>query len=396
MTARPAFFSERSRFTPPSGTPLATGPTSDLVIDLTETNPTRVGLAGPRRVAAALHAVRDAHYEPDPLGMLCAREAVAKSYAERGISIDPSRILLTASTSEAYAWLFKLLCDPGDEVLIPRPSYPLFDCLARLEAVRTVDYPLLREEGFRIDTHALERLVGERTRAIVLVAPNNPTGTLVHEEDAAAIEALASRHGLALIVDEVFADYLRPDLGPHLRRTFAGRAPTCTCFVLSGLSKVMLAPQLKLGWMIVSGPAADSARERLEIIADTFLSVSSPVQLALPAILAERASVQAELSQRLAENVRTLAIATADDTSPVRALWGHGGWCALIELPRIMSEDDWVHSLAERANVLVQPGWFYDIADGGTLIVSLIVEPTRFRAGIERVIEQVARLAGSR
>ncbi len=386
---RPLSLSARSRFDP--GTSHDDAVAVGDVVDLSESNPTRVGLAGPVLASEIFRSAPVEPYAPDPLGLASARQAIAKSYGERGISIDPGRIVLTASTSEAYAWLFKLLCDPGDEVLIPTPSYPLFECLARLEAVRTVSYPLLREEAFRIDIAMLRARIGERTRAIVVVAPNNPTGSLVHEEDAHALDEIAREHGLALVVDEVFADYLFASPSPALRRSFAGAAMKSTCFVLSGLSKVLLSPQLKLGWVLVGGPQSDELMHRLSVIADTFLSVSSPAQLALPALLSARHTIQSEMSARLAENMKTLERLTADSTSRVRTLRPTGGWSALVEVPRVMSEDAWVTLLAREAGVRVQPGWFYDIEDGGTLVLSLIVEPSRFQLGVERLCQLVSR-----
>jgi alanine-synthesizing transaminase len=257
--------------------------------------------------------------------------------------------------------------------------------------VRTVSYPLLREEAFRIDTAGVRARIGERTRAIVMVAPNNPTGSLVHEEDARLLDEIAHEHGLALIVDEVFADYLLESPAPALRATFAGVATASTCFVLSGLSKVLLSPQLKLGWVLVGGPESDEIMERLSIIADTFLSVSSPAQLALPALLQARPQIQSELRARIANNMETLARLTADPSCPARARRPTGGWSALVEVPRVMSEDAWVRSLVTKAGVRVQPGWFYDVEDGGTLVLSLIVEPARFELGVEKLCELVAR-----
>ena len=388
MSQRRSPLSARSRFDPNAGHEpgLAGGG-----IDLSESNPTRVGLSGPLRAAEIFRETPCEPYAPDPLGLASARRAVVESYAERGIAIDEERIVLTASTSEAYGWLFKLLCDPGDEVLIPTPSYPLFDCLARLESVRTVSYPLLREEGFRIDTAALRARIGDRTRAIVVVAPNNPTGSLVHEEDARLLDAIAVEHGLALIVDEVFADYLLPAPSPRLRRSFAGVASTAPCFVLSGLSKVLLSPQLKLGWMLVGGPDAGEIMHRLGIIADTFLSVSSPVQLALPSLLRARTSIQGELRARIERNLTTLETAATRSGAAVRVRRPTGGWSALIEVPRVMSEDGWVEALAREAGVRVHPGWFYDIEDGGTLVVSLIPEPERFERAVDALCDLVRR-----
>ncbi|NUP05711.1 MAG: pyridoxal phosphate-dependent aminotransferase [Polyangiaceae bacterium] len=366
-------------------------------IDLTESNPTRVGLASIAGLPALLARDEADRYDPDPCGMLGAREAVAAYYAERGYAVDPSRVILSASTSEAYAWLFKLLCDDGDEVLVPTPSYPLFSYLAGLEGARVETYPLVRADGFRVDTSELARKArSPRARAVVVVAPNNPTGTLLHEEDARAVEAIAAEHGLALIVDEVFSDYVWSP-SPHLRRSFVG-ASTCATFVLSGLSKVCCAPGLKLGWMVSSGPDAlvREAAARLEVIADTFLSVATPVQIALPDILARRSAIQAEVRARIETNRAELARAVgASSSKSVRVVPSDGGWTSLVEVPRVMGEDAWVTLLAERDGVLVQPGFFFDLDDGGTLAVSLIVEPDRFRRGVASLVARVdAVLAG--
>ncbi len=379
--------SGRSSFRAGSAEPTSTATPAGELLDLAQWNPTVVGLSGPARVQEVLCETKFRGYEPDPRGTMAAREAIAQSYGERGLAVEPRQVVCTASTSEAYAFLFKLLCDPGDEVLIPTPSYPLFDCLAQLESVRTVTYPLLREESFRIDTGALTRALSERTRAIVLVAPNNPTGTLVHQDDLAYLDELARRHGVALICDEVFADYLWPDLGGQLVRSLIGRV-RAQCFVLSGLSKVMASPQLKLGWIVVGDPDESEVMRRLELIADTFLSVSTQVQDALPAMLALRAEVQGELRVRLAHN-RSCLLELLEP--PTRLAPSHGGWTALLELPRVMSEDAWVATLRRDASLLVQPGWFYDLTDGGTLALSLIAPPDEFREGVSRLLELVER-----
>ena len=265
------------------------------VLDLTESNPTRVGLGPGIEMLSELGHPRGAQYDPVAIGHADARAAIAQYYRDKGVTIDPARVIVSASTSEAYSWLFKLLCDRDDAVLVPQPSYPLFDYLAALEDVRLVPYPLVRDDNFRIDLPALERAITERTRAILLVHPNNPTGTFVRAGEAEELERLAREHGLALIVDEVFGDY---SFGASELPTFAGRGHAMT-FVLSGLSKVVALPQVKLGWIVAEGPIGE-ALGRLEIIADTYLSVSTPVQRALPSILANRAPVQAAIRARVA------------------------------------------------------------------------------------------------
>ena len=362
--------------------------------DLTVSNPTIVGLASPRRLPALLADPAAATYDPDPRGIATAREAVVRYAALHESVITAEQVVLTASTSEAYAWLFKLLCDPGDEVLVPTPSYPLFEYLAGLEHVVTRTYPLVREEGYRVDLDALRAAITERTRAIVCVHPNNPTGTLVREDDARAIADVAVERGLAILADEVFLDFLHDDA--TRARSFASEERALT-FTLGGLSKACCAPQLKLGWILATGPEAlrDEALARLHVVADTYLSVGTPIQRALPEILSHRAEIAAELGARLRENLASLdrAIAALGGDAPLRRVPSHGGWSTLVEVPRVMTEDEWVLRLAEEARVLVQPGWFFDIEDGGTLSVSLVAAPSVFAPAIERLTQAVKRLA---
>lgn len=358
------------------------------VLDLTESNPTRVGLAPGIEMLSELGHPRGAQYDPTAIGHADARAAIATYYRDKGVTIDPARVVVSASTSEAYSWLFKLLCDRDDAVLVPQPSYPLFDYLAALEDVRLVPYSLVREENFRIDLPALERAITERTRAILLVHPNNPTGTFVRTAEAEALERLAREHGLALIVDEVFGDYSFRTVQPLEGElpTFAGRGNAMT-FVLSGLSKVVALPQVKLGWIVAEGPV-DEALGRLEIIADTYLSVSTPVQRALPSILANRGPVQAAIRARVTENLHALD-AALDAHPSVRRLPSEGGWSAVLEVPR--TRDDWAEVLVREVSVLVQPGWFYDFEREGVLVVSLLAEPATFALAIGKLLSRVTR-----
>jgi aspartate/methionine/tyrosine aminotransferase len=361
-------------------------------VDLTESNPTRCGLGGGELVALLGHP-RGAVYAPVALGHPDARAAVAAYYADRGLAASPERICLAASTSEAYGWLFKLLCERGDEVLVPAPSYPLFSFLAALEDAVLVPYPLARAEGFRVDLGALEAAVGPRSRAVVLVHPNNPTGSFVRRDDAAALARLCRDRGLALIADEVFGDYPFDALPESRLPSFAGEREALT-FVLSGLSKVVAQPQLKLGWIAASGPDAlvAEAMARLEVIADTYLSVSTPVQLALPEILARRGPIQAAVRSRTAANLAAAdaAIAAAGEHAPVRRLAADGGWYAVLEVPRTREEDAWVERLAREDGVLVHPGYFFDFAEEGHLVVSLLPEVEAFREAIGKVARRLA------
>jgi aspartate/methionine/tyrosine aminotransferase len=362
------------------------------LVDLTESNPTRAGLDAAEIVALLGHP-RGAAYEPLPLGHPEARAAVTAYYADRGLVVPADRVCLCASTSEAYAWIFKLLCERGDEVLVPAPSYPLFSFLATLEEVTLVTYPLDRARGFRVDTDALEDAAGPRTRAIVLVHPNNPTGSFVRREEARAIEAIARRRGMALVVDEVFGDYAHGPLAADRLPSFAGEREALT-FVLSGLSKVAALPQLKLGWIAVGGPEAIAreATARLEVIADTYLSVGTPVQRALQEILARRGPIQAMILDRVRSNLRALdaAIAAEGEHAPVRRLPVDGGWYAILEVPRTRDEDAWVELLVREEGVIVHPGYFFDFAEDGLLVVSLLPDPGAFEGAIARVVRRAA------
>jgi len=366
--------------------------------DLTESNPTRAGLFDAAPLVALLGHPRGVRYAPDALGHPDARAAVAGYYEERGLRVDPARTVLTASTSEAYGFLFKLLCERGDRVLIPAPSYPLFDFLAASEDIALTSYPLVREDLWRIDLHALERAIDDRTRAILLVHANNPTGSLVRRDEAAALERLASERGLALIADEVFGDYPFGERRADRLPSFAGRTTALT-FVLSGLSKVLALPQLKLAWIAASGPEplASEALARLEVLADTYLSVSTPVQLALPELLRARAGVQQAIRARVAGNLRALdeALAAAGEDVPVRRLAVDAGWYATLEVPRIHSDDAWIELLLERARAIVHPGYFFDFERDGFLVVSLLPEPSAFREAIARVVAAVVEASAS-
>jgi hypothetical protein len=353
------------------------------VLDLTESNPTRAGLV--YRDAEILRALADPaalRYDPSPLGMPAARAAVSQYYAEWGLDVAPDRVLLTASTSEAYAYLFKLLCDPGDEVLVPRPSYPLFEYLAGLESVCVRQYPLRYDGVWHVDFDALERAMTPRTRAIVVVNPNNPTGSFLKREEAARLEGIAARHELAILSDEVFADY---GFGhdPERMRSLAGNLGALT-FSMSGLSKIAGLPQMKLGWIVAGGPDHEPAMERLEWIADSYLSVSTPIQLALPQLLKLRAPIR----ERTASNLAALRHRAAGST--VNVLNVEGGWYAVLQVPRTRSEEEWVLALLRDRDVLVQPGFFYDFETEAFLLVSLLTPPDVFAAGIERVIREAS------
>jgi hypothetical protein len=354
------------------------------VLDLAESNPTHAGFTYPKEeILAAISDARALRYEPDPRGMLSAREAVSRYYAAHGVQADPSRIVLTASTSEAYTYLFKLLMNPGDEVLVPRPSYPLFEYLAAMESVAVRQYPLRYDGGWHIDFAALEVAAGPRTRAIVVVNPNNPTGSFLKREEWARLRHWATARKLAILSDEVFSDFA---FAPDTDRiaTLAGESGGSLVFAMSGLSKIAGLPQMKLGWIVAGGEEHVRAINGLEWIADTFLSVATPVQLGLERLLAATESVRSQIRERTAGNLR-LAKETFGASSLCRILSAEGGWNIVIQVPRTRSEDDWTLGLLREADVYVQPGYFYDFESEAYLVASLLTEPGAFREGLRRL-----------
>jgi hypothetical protein len=361
------------------------------LLDLTGTNPTHAGLRAPADVLAALADPAALAYDPEPCGRRAAREAVAAQGRRRGAEIDADRLLLTASTSEAYAFAFKLLCDPGDTVLVPRPSYPLFEYLAGLESVHVAPYPLRYDGTWHIDLAELAAAFTERTRAVVAVSPNNPTGSFVKAAEAEALRALAARHDAAILSDEVFADFpLRADAGRAC--TLFADGPALT-LCLGGLSKSCGLPQLKLAWVAIAGPAAAraEAQARLEIVTDTYLSVSTPVQHAAPAILARAEELQAPIRDRLRDNLARLR--TAAGGTPATVLDVEGGWSAVLHVPATRSEEEWAIALVEQDGVLVHPGYFFDFPREAYLVLSLLPPPAEFTEGVARILQRVMRSA---
>lgn len=372
------------------------------LLDLTVSNPTRCGFDYPAALLEAFRDPRSLTYRPDPFGLPEARAAVAAYYRDRGIDATPDDLVLTASTSEAYSHLFRLLCDPGDQVHIPRPSYPLFDLLASVNDVRLDAYPLFYDHGWHLDLAALEASLDSRSRAILIVHPNNPTGSYLRPSDWEALQTLAARHELALIVDEVFFDYPLPEaldraLDRAPERITDPRSARALTVALNGLSKIAALPQMKLGWMLLSGPGhlVAEARSRLEIINDTYLSVDTPVQWAAAALLDHRHHIQPQIRLRTAANLAHLdaALAAKEAQGLLQRLAVEGGWTAIVRLPRLHSDAEWAEALLERTGVLVHPGHFYDFAEEGHLVVSLIVLEDTFSAGIHHLTRFVAATA---
>ena len=352
------------------------------LLDLTISNPTHAGFTCDQAtILGALNRPESLQYDPQPKGLLVAREAVAEYYRERGESVDPESLILTTSTSEGYSYLFRLLCNPGDEVLVPKPSYPLFDFLADLDDVKLTPYLLLYDHGWHVDLPCLRNAVTERSRAIVVVDPNNPTGSYASAAEREALNKFCAEHNLALIVDEVFLDYSHDG---QRRPSFAGNREALT-FVLSGLSKISGLPQMKLAWIAASGQDAEPALARLEVIADTYLSVNAPIQHAANPLLEQRKTLQTMLLQRVWENLNELDTQLAAQKACSR-LDVQGGWCVIIRVPVVQSDEDLAIDLLRDARVLVHPGHFYDFPREGYLVVSLITPVDNFREGVQRLL----------
>ena len=354
-------------------------------IDLTESNPTRAGFDYPSDLLAPLGEARGLLYAPSPLGAMDARRAVAADYERQGVFVAPDRIALTASTSDGYSLLFKLLTDAGDEVLVPRPGYPLFDHLTRLDLVATRHYDLDVDGSWSIDLASLERAITPRTRAVLVVSPNNPTGSFVTAGELDRLASICAPRDIAIIADEVFADYeLEPGASSR-----AGRAATrrdVLSFALGGLSKSVGLPQVKLGWIAVGGPdrlAAD-ALERLELVCDTYLAVSTPVQLAAAELLERGAAVRSQIASRTSANYRALQTAVAGAPS-CRVTRSEGGWYGVLHVPSLESEEDLVLRLLGDG-VLTYPGYFFDFPRESFLIVSLLPPGASFADGVSRVL----------
>ncbi len=390
------------------------------IADLTASNPTRCGFTYPPDLLDALRNPRVLDYNPNPLGILSAREAVAAYYASHGTSVSSDQIILTTSTSEAYSFLFRLLCDPGSEILVPQPSYPLFDFLATLDDVHLTSAPLVYDHGWQIDPEALRRAITPATRAVVLVHPNNPTGHFTRAWEGREVAALCREHNLSLIVDEVFLDFpflhntgvdssanagspgdpvpgigIRQQPGPETPvspppswiPTFAHGLEDIPVYVVSGLSKIAGLPQMKAAWILAAGPGRirTATLDRLEIIADTFLSMNAPVQHAIPAWLASRHILQDQIRRRVAANLALLDRRLAAQPSITR-LQADGGWYSILRIPAVEPDEATVLALLDRG-AWVHPGYFYGLPPSGWLVLSLLAFEQEFSTGVTILLD---------
>lgn len=364
------------------------------ILDLTVSNPTQCGFAyESAKILSAFQDARSLAYEPEAKGLLTAREEVARYYKEdHGVAVDPEGLLLTTSTSEAYSYVFRLLCNPHDEILVLKPSYPLFDFLADLQDVSLIPYSLQYAHGWFIDFHSLVRALTPRTRAILLVHPNNPTGSYVRAEELSRLNELCRERNLALVVDEVFLDY---PLDGRKRKTFVGNQEVLT-FTLSGLSKIAALPQMKVAWLAVSGPESQvrEALGRLEIIADTYLSLNSPTQWAFPTLFAQRHQLQPQILERTRRNWSVLK-ERVWRKGPCELLDAEGGWYAVVRMQSEEPDEDLAIRLLRDSGTLVHPGHFYDFAEDGCMVLSLITREDEFRRGVEKVVEETGGLCDS-
>ena len=359
------------------------------ILDLTVSNPTECGIEYPEKeILTALSNPSSLHYEPNPRGLLIARNAIREYCGKKNIILDPSSIFLTASTSEAYSLILKLLCNAGENIIVPRPSYPLFDYLAQVNDVELNYYHLHYDHEWQIDTDSIKNIINKNTKAIVLINPHNPTGMFLRQNDYHEIVEIAKEYNLALIVDEVFIDYHFDDDENRIAST-ANETEVLT-FALNGISKSCGLPQMKLGWIIVGGHSSVvlEAIARLEILCDTFLSVNTPVQVALPQLLEHGEIIQRKILDRICTNYSILRTQTLD--TPCSVLSADGGWYGIIRIPRTKSDEDWAIQLLENKGVYLFPGYFFDFDEDGYLVVSLLVESSVFQKGVREIVDYVS------
>lgn len=354
------------------------------VADLTASNPTRCGFRYDPALLAPLTDPQAYDYDPQPRGLPSARAAVCAYYADHGEKVEPGQVILTTSTSEAYSYLFRLLCDPGSEILVPQPGYPLFDFLATLDDVRLKSAPLIYDHGWQIEPDGFRRAITPATRAIVLVHPNNPTGHFTKRWEAGELAALCREFNLSLIVDEVFLDYAFDPADGERQGTFASGLEDVPVFVVSGLSKIAGLPQMKAAWIVATGPERHAALERLEVIADTFLSMNAPVQAAIPVWLEARQDIQGQIRARVRANLAELDRQLAAQET-VRRLQVEGGWYAVLRIAALQPDERTVRELLDRG-VWVHPGYFFGMPEAGWLVLSLLAPEAEFSTGVTQVL----------
>ncbi|HKT24276.1 MAG TPA: pyridoxal phosphate-dependent aminotransferase [Terriglobales bacterium] len=362
------------------------------LLDLTVSNPTECGFDfDSAAILTSLSRLESLSYDPQPQGLLPARQVVADYYNAKALrgqgQVSAEQIFLTTSTSEAYSYLFRLLCDPDDEILVPRPSYPLFDFLADIQDVKLRRYDLFYDHGWHIDVGALLGAITARTRGILIVNPNNPTGSFVHKTELRQLEMFCAERNLALISDEVFLDY-ELESGAEASAAFSSE---CLTFALSGLSKISCLPQMKVAWMVLSGhdELRRKAHERLEVIADTYLSQNAPVQLALPKLLEQRKKIQPQLTGRIRSNLE-FADQILQVAPQVQRLRVEGGWYVVLRVPARQSDEELAIQLIERAAVVVHPGHFYEFQSDGYLVLSLITPNAVFQDGVRAILNKLS------
>jgi aspartate/methionine/tyrosine aminotransferase len=360
------------------------------ILDLTASNPTSCGFLYPEGMLSALNSLDNLHYHPDACGMKSSRQAVAEYYARQKLPVSSNDIILTASTSEAYSFLMRLLVNPGEKILVPKPSYPLFQFLLEINDVNFDQYPLVYDGQWRLDCQALERLVDSKTRAIILVNPNNPTGSYIAQAELNFLNELCRKHQMSIISDEVFFEY---SLYPSDAVSCAGNQAVLT-FVLGGLSKTLGLPQMKCAWILASGPqlVLQESLSRLEIIADTYLSVNTPVQNALGAWLGYAPGIQGQIMSRVQENSQWLQAQLNERAPSISLLSLQGGWCATLRIPAVKSEEEWVLEFLKEDHVLVYPGYFFDFDREAYIILSLLPQAPIFQEAVGRILQRLAKI----
>jgi len=369
----------------------------EKIIDLTESNPTHCDFEYPQeRILEGFLNPKNMDYRPSAQGLLDARQAICRCYWDRGYEIKPEQIFVTSSTSEAYSFLFRLLTNPGDHVLFPRPSYPLFEFLVDLNDIDMDTYPLIYNKNesqdkhtWQIDFDRFRAAFYPNTKAVVLVNPNNPTGSFIKRDELSAIAEFCMDKNMSIISDEVFWDYSLSENNHEFISAVDNKK--CLTFVLGGVSKCLALPQMKVSWIILNGPEelVKEAYNRLEVIADTYLSVNTPAQNALQQWLTLHSMIKGEVVKRLEANYAFVKEAI-QKTPSCSCLNAEGGWYVIVKLPNCYSEEHWAMELLTKEHVFVHPGYFFDFYDEPYIVLSLLTPEAEFKEGVGRIINRVA------